>query len=105
MISPLRCFLSRPLCRAFPSTYHSFFSSLFFLESTILMSCRHRYGAFYCFTYKNDQNGKTFGSEMSYITPKVQLTWSRVGSKDYTGSANNGATMEIYQDSYDSLIR
>lgn len=48
--------------------------------------------------------GKTFGSEMSYITPKVQLTWSRVGSKDYTGSANNGATMNIYQDSYDSLI-
>ena len=48
--------------------------------------------------------GKTFGSEMSYITPKVQLSWSRVGSKDYTGSANNGATMDIYQDSYDSLI-
>ena len=48
--------------------------------------------------------GKTFGNEMSYITPKVQLTWSRVGSKDYTGSANNGATMNIYQDSYDSLI-
>lgn len=48
--------------------------------------------------------GKTFGSEMSYITPKVQLTWSSVGSKDYTGSANNGATMNIYQDSYDSLV-
>ena len=48
--------------------------------------------------------GKTFGSEMSYITPKVQLTWSRVGSKDYTGSANNGATMNICQDSYDSLV-
>ena len=48
--------------------------------------------------------GKTFGSEMSYITPKVQLIWSRVGSKNYTGSANNGATMDIYQDSYDSLI-
>ena len=28
--SPPRRFLSRPLCRAFPSTYHSFFSSLFF---------------------------------------------------------------------------
>ena len=48
--------------------------------------------------------GKTFGSEMNYITPKVQLTWSRVGSKDYTGSANNGAIMNIYQDSYDSLV-
>ena len=48
--------------------------------------------------------GKTFGSEMSYITPKVQLSWSRVGSKDYTGSANNGAIMNIYQDSYDSLV-
>ena len=48
--------------------------------------------------------GKTFGSEMSYITPKVLLTWSRVGSKDYAGSANNGAIMNIYQDSYDSLV-
>ena len=48
--------------------------------------------------------GKTFGSEMSYITPKVQLTWSRVGSKDYSGNANNGAIMNIYQDSYDSLV-
>ena len=48
--------------------------------------------------------GKTFGSEMSYITPKVQLTWSRVGSKEYSGSANNGAIMNIYQDSYDSLV-
>lgn len=48
--------------------------------------------------------GKTFGSEMNYITPKVQLTWSRVGSKDYSGSANNGAIMNIYQDSYDSLV-
>lgn len=48
--------------------------------------------------------GKTFGSEMSYITPSVQLTWSRVGSKDYNGSANNGAIMNIYQDSYDSLV-
>lgn len=48
--------------------------------------------------------GKTFGSEMSYITPKVQLTWSRVGSKGYSGSANNGAIMNIYQDSYDSLV-
>ena len=27
--SPHRCFLPCPLCRAFPSTYHSFFSSLF----------------------------------------------------------------------------
>ena len=51
------------------------------------------------------KTARPFGSEMSYITPKVQLTWSRVGSKDYTGSAHNGATMEIYQDSYDSLIR
>ena len=51
------------------------------------------------------KTARPFGSEMSYIIPKVQLTWSRVGSKDYTGSAHNGATMEIYQDSYDSLIR
>ena len=30
--SPPWCFLTCPLCRSFPSTYHSFFSSLFFLE-------------------------------------------------------------------------
>ena len=55
--------------------------------------------------YKDDQNGKTFRQRDELHHPEVQLTWSRVGSKDYTGSANNGATMEIYQDSYDSLIR
>ena len=32
VISPPKCFLPRPLCRAFPSTHHSFFSSLFFLK-------------------------------------------------------------------------
>ena len=49
--------------------------------------------------------GKTFGSDESYITPKAQMTWSRVGSKDYTGvAAKNGATMDVYQDSYDSLV-
>lgn len=49
--------------------------------------------------------GKTFGSDESYITPKAQITWSKVGSKDYTGvAAKNGATMNIYQDSYDSLV-
>ena len=31
--SPPWCFLTCPLCRAFPSTYHSFFSSLFFWKA------------------------------------------------------------------------
>lgn len=49
--------------------------------------------------------GKTFGDEMNnYLTPKVQLTWTRVGSKDYTATASNGAKMSVFQDSYDSLV-
>ena len=49
--------------------------------------------------------GKTFGDETNtYLTPKVQLTWTRVGSKDYTATASNGAKMSVFQDSYDSLV-
>lgn len=48
--------------------------------------------------------GKSFGDEESYITPKAQLTWSRVGAKDYTAATDAGATMNIYQKSYDSLV-
>ena len=49
--------------------------------------------------------GKTFGDETNtYLTPKVQLTWTRVGSKDYTATASNGAKMSVIQDSYDSLV-
>lgn len=47
--------------------------------------------------------GKTFGTEESYFTPKAQLTWSQVGSKDYTAHTDN-ATMQISQDSYNSFV-
>ena len=47
--------------------------------------------------------GKTFGSEVSYFTPKAQLTWSQVGSKDYTAHTPNDS-MRIGQDSYSSLV-
>ena len=47
--------------------------------------------------------GKTFGDEEAYFTPKAQLTWSHVGSKDYTAHTDN-ATMQISQDSYSSFV-
>ena len=47
--------------------------------------------------------GKTFGSEASYFTPKAQMTWSQVGSKDYTAHTPNDS-MRIGQDSYSSLV-
>ena len=47
--------------------------------------------------------GKTFGDEEAYFTPKAQLTWSQVGSKDYTAHTDN-ATMQISQDSYSSFV-
>ena len=47
--------------------------------------------------------GKTFGSEASYFTPKAQLTWSQVGSKDYIAHTPNDS-MRIDQDAYSSLV-
>ena len=47
--------------------------------------------------------GKTFGDEDTYFTPKAQLTWSQVGSKDYTAHTEN-ATMQVAQDSYSSFV-
>ena len=47
--------------------------------------------------------GKTFGDEEAYFTPKAQLTWSKVGAKDYTAHTDN-ATMQISQDSYSSFV-
>ena len=47
--------------------------------------------------------GKTFGTEESYFTPKAQLTWSQVGSKDYTAHTPNDS-MRIGQDAYSSLV-
>ena len=47
--------------------------------------------------------GKTFGTEASYFTPKAQLTWSQVGSKDYTARTPNDS-MRIDQDAYSSFV-
>ena len=47
--------------------------------------------------------GKTFGDEEAYFTPKAQLTWSQVGSKDYTAHTPNDS-MRIGQDAYSSLV-
>ena len=47
--------------------------------------------------------GKTFGREESYFTPKAQLTWSKVGSKDYTAHTAK-ESMSIGQDAYSSLV-
>ena len=47
--------------------------------------------------------GKTFGTEESYFTSKAQLTWSQVGSKDYTAHTPNDS-MRIGQDAYSSLV-
>ena len=47
--------------------------------------------------------GKIFGTEASYFTPKAQLTWSQVGSKDYTAHTPNDS-MRIDQDAYSSLV-
>ena len=47
--------------------------------------------------------GKTFGTEASYFTPKAQLTWSQVGSKDYTAHTPNDS-MRIDQDAYSSFV-
>ena len=47
--------------------------------------------------------GKNFGTEASYFTPKAQLTWSQVGSKDYTAHTPNDS-MSISQDAYSSLV-
>ena len=47
--------------------------------------------------------GKTFGTEASYFTPKAQLTWSEVGSKDYTAHTAK-ESMSIGQDAYSSLV-
>ena len=47
--------------------------------------------------------GKTFGTEASYFTPKAQLTWSQVGSKNYTAHTPKDS-MRIDQDAYSSLV-
>lgn len=48
--------------------------------------------------------GKTYGSDRGYFMPKVQLSWSRVGSDDYTARTAGGATIEVHQEAYNSLV-
>ncbi len=48
--------------------------------------------------------GKTFATENSYLTPKVQFTWARVGGKDYTATTAKNDTLDVFQDAYQSFV-
>ncbi len=48
--------------------------------------------------------GKTFATESSYLTPKVQFTWARVGGKDYTATTAKNDTLDVFQDAYQSFV-
>lgn len=48
--------------------------------------------------------GKVFQKKDAYITPKLQLTWARVGGKDYTATTSTDARMDIFQDAYNSFV-
>lgn len=50
--------------------------------------------------------GKRFGSSHGYVEPQIQLSYSKLGSDDYTGSSNfaGNEKMFIYQDGMDSFI-
>lgn len=48
--------------------------------------------------------GKTFATESSYLTPKVQFTWAHVGGKDYTAMTAKDDTMDVFQDAYQSFV-
>ena len=50
--------------------------------------------------------GKRFGSSHGYVEPQIQLTYSKLGSDDYTGSSNfaGNEKMFIHQDGMDSFI-
>lgn len=50
--------------------------------------------------------GKRFGSSHGYVEPQIQLSYSKLGSDDYTGSSNfaGNEKMFIHQDSMDSFI-
>lgn len=50
--------------------------------------------------------GKRFGSSHGYVEPQIQLSYSKLGSDDYTGSSNfaGNEKMFIHQDGMDSFI-
>uniref|UniRef100_UPI00402626FC autotransporter outer membrane beta-barrel domain-containing protein n=1 Tax=Dialister sp. TaxID=1955814 RepID=UPI00402626FC len=50
--------------------------------------------------------GKCFGSSHGYVEPQIQLSYSKLGSDDYTGSSNfaGNEKMFIHQDGMDSFI-
>ena len=50
--------------------------------------------------------GKRFGSSHGYVEPEIQLSYSKLGSDDYTGSSNfaGNEKMFIHQDGMDSFI-
>lgn len=50
--------------------------------------------------------GKRFGSSQCYVEPQIQLSYSKLGSDDYTGSSNfaGNEKMFIHQDGMDSFI-
>lgn len=48
--------------------------------------------------------GKVYAKGNTYITPKVQLTWSHVGGSDYTGETTQQKLMNVYQDAYQSFL-
>lgn len=50
--------------------------------------------------------GKRFGSSHGYVEPQIQLSYSKLGSDDYTGSSNfaGNEKLFIHQDGMDSFI-
>lgn len=50
--------------------------------------------------------GKRFGNSHGYVEPQIQLSYSKLGSDDYTGSSNfaGNEKMFIHQDGMDSFI-
>ena len=48
--------------------------------------------------------GQVFQKNDAYIMPKVQFTWAHVGGKDYTATASSNASLDIFQDAYQSFV-
>lgn len=51
------------------------------------------------------QYGKRFGDiKTGYFEPQMQLTWSRLGSADYTASAGALGSVNVNQDAFNSFV-
>ena len=48
--------------------------------------------------------GKHFGSDKGYLEPQVELTWSRLGSADFSGTVKSLGTLHVTQDAFNSLV-